>query len=232
MAATAVRRTNWFAIWVSVAVVAVLVVIAGLVVWMNAAADAPGEAPQGSIVNSDTGAISFGSGTHTMDTYIDFQCPICNQFEQTFGGEIQSLVDDGSITLNVHPISILDRYSSGTQYSSRAASAMYAVATADPDKAIAFMQALFANQPEENGTGLTDDQIISIAQSSGVDVTDDLRKAITSGRYIDFVQSLTEKTPIQPGQQGIATPTVAINGQVIANSSLPSDPANLKDLFE
>lgn len=229
--ATAARKTNWFAIWVSVAVVAVLVVVGGLVVWMNTAASAPGNAPKASNINTETGAISFGDGSGTMDTYVDFMCPICNQFEQTYGQEITSLKDDGTITLNVHPIAILDSQSQGTEYSSRSASAMYAVAVADPDHALAFMQALFANQPGEGSTGLSDDQIISIAEGAGVDVTNDLKKAITSGRYIDYVQAMTPKTPIQPGQKGIATPTVAINGTTIANSQLPSNPADLVTLF-
>ena len=66
-----------------------------------------------------------------MDTYVDFMCPVCNQFEQAYGEAIQGLVDDGTITLNIHPISILDRASQGTEYSTRAANAMYCVAAAD-----------------------------------------------------------------------------------------------------
>jgi protein-disulfide isomerase len=230
--ATAARKTNWFAIWVSVAVVVVLLVVGGLVVWMNSQAAAPGDVPKASNINTDTGAISFGDGTDTMDTYIDFMCPICNQFEQTYGPEITALKDAGTITLNVHPIAILDSQSQGTQFSSRAASAMYAVSIASPDKALAFMQAMYANQPEEGSTGLTDDQIISIAEGAGVDMTADLKKAITSGKYIDYVQTMTGKTPSQPGSEGIGTPTVAINGTVIANSQLPSNPADLPELFK
>ncbi|MFT2633376.1 DsbA family protein, partial [Escherichia coli] len=49
-----------------------------------------------------------------MDTYIDFMCPICNSFEQSYGPTLQQLVDDGKITLNIHPISILDAQSQGT----------------------------------------------------------------------------------------------------------------------
>ena len=92
-----------------------------------------------------------------MDTYIDFMCPICNQFEQSYGTAIQGLVDDGTITLGIHPIAILDRSSQGTKYSTRAANAMYCVAVADADAVMPFMQAMYANQPQEGSTGLTDD---------------------------------------------------------------------------
>ncbi|MDF2491705.1 MAG: protein-disulfide isomerase [Microbacterium sp.] len=47
---------------------------------------------------------------------------------------------------------------------------------------------------------------------------------ITDGTYAQFVKYITEKTPVQPGQQGISTPTIAIDGEVISNSELTGDP--------
>ena len=175
-----------------------------------------------------SGAISFGDGTGTMDTYIDFMCPICNQFEQVYGPAIQELVDDGTITLNIHPISILDRYSQGTEFSTRAANAMYCVAEADADASVPFMQAMFENQPAEQTPGLTNAQILAIASSVGVSGID---SCVNDGRYEGFVSAMTEQTPVQPGAAGIGTPTVAVNGEVIANSELPP-PAELRSLFE
>jgi protein-disulfide isomerase len=99
---------------------------------VNNAATDPGEPPQGSGIDQETGAVVVGDGEQSMDTYIDFMCPICGQFEEAYGDAILELVDDGTITLNIHPISILDRYSQGTEYSTRAANAMYCVAEADP----------------------------------------------------------------------------------------------------
>ncbi len=237
--ATAVRKTNWFAIWVSVAVVVVIAIIAGLVIWMNASATA-GNAPTSSStakpeaanIDTSTGAISFGTGTDKLDTYIDFMCPICNQFETTFGESISSSVADDTITLNVHPIAILDSRSQGTAYSSRAASAMYAVAIADPEKAYAFMQAMYKNQPEEGSTGLTNNQIISIAQNAGVNVTDDLKSAIADNKYLNYVQTMTPKTPIAPGSTGIGTPTVVANGKTLTASAVfATDPSQIMSWF-
>ncbi|MBU4464482.1 MAG: DsbA family protein [Actinobacteria bacterium] len=226
--ATPARKVNWFAIWISVAVVVVLVVVGALVVVMNNQSTSAGPAPTGTNINADTGAISVGTGAKTMDTYVDFMCPICNQFETTFGNTITGLVSDSTITLNVHPIAILDASSQGTAFSSRAASAMYCVAEVAPDKAMAFMQSMYKNQPAENSSGLTDEQIVAIAAGAGVTGAD---SCITSNKYMKYVQSMTKKTPIQPGQSGIATPTVAINGTTISNSKLPSDPTKLIGLF-
>jgi protein-disulfide isomerase len=227
MAGTA-RKVNWFAIWVSAAVVVALILVTVLVVWMNNATNDPGPAPSSATINSETGAIAVGSGDQTMDTYIDFMCPICNQFETAYGDAISGLVDDGTITLNIHPISILDRASQGTEYSTRAANAMYCVAEADGTAAVPFMQAMFANQPAEQSTGLTDEEILAIAAGVGVSGID---SCVTDGEYSKFVTSMTANTPVAPGASGIGTPTIAINGEVIANSTLP-DPADLGSLFQ
>lgn len=212
------RKVNWFAIWISVGVVVALVVVAGLVVWMNNASAGPGEAPQASNIDAETGAIAVGDGSNTLDTYIDFMCPICNQFEQSYGETIQGLVDDGSITLNIHPISILDRASQGTEYSTRAANAMYCVAVADAEASVPFMQAMYENQPEEGSTGLTDEQILGIAGNVGVTGIDD---CVDNGSYKKFVTAMTEKTPVKEGNSGIGTPTVVLNGEIL---ELTGDP--------
>jgi len=229
MAAVA-RKTNWFAIWVSVAVVAVLVIVAALVVWMNnsASTPAPVVTPDAAVIDADTGAIVVGDGENTLDTYIDFMCPVCNQFEQIYGEAISGLVEDGTITHNIHPISILDRASQGTEYSTRSANAMYCVAAADGTAAVPFMQAMFANQPAEGTAGLTNEQILEIA--GGVGVTG-IEACVNDGEYSGFVTAMTEKTPVAPGASGIGTPTIAVNGEVIANSTLP-EPADLASLFE
>ena len=159
------RKVNWFAIWVSAAVVVALVLVAWLVVSLNSAAEnpEPGQTPSASNIEVETGAILVGDGPDRLDTFIDFMCPVCGQFEQVYGEEIQGLADDGTITLGIHPISILDSRSQGTEFSTRAANAMYCVAEADADAATPFMAAMFANQPTEGVAGLTDDQLLEIA---------------------------------------------------------------------
>ena len=231
--AQAARKRNWFAIWVTVGVVVALALVAVLVVTLNNAATPkplPTEVnpPSSAGIDSETGAILVGDGEDRLDTYIDFMCPVCNQFEQVYGAEIEGMVDDGSITLGIHPISILDRQSSGTQYSTRSANAAYCVAAADPDASLPFLQAMFENQPAEGSSGLTNREILDIA--SGVGVTG-IDSCVNDGTYAGFVTAMTEQTPIQPGSQGIGTPTIAVNGEVIANSSLP-EPGQLATLFD
>jgi protein-disulfide isomerase len=63
----------------------------------------------------------------------------------------------------VHSVSILDRLSDGSEYSTRAASASAWVADRAPEQFSAFHESLFADQPEENTPGLSDEQIAQVA---------------------------------------------------------------------
>ena len=219
--AAAARKVNWFAIWVSVAVVVVLVVVGG-----------PGrEAQQLSATAPGRGA---AGGEHRLrdrrdhrsatartrsTTYIDFMCPVCNQFEQIYGPTIQGLVDDGTITLGIHPIAILDRASQGTEYSTRAANAMYCVAVADAEAASPSCRRCTRTSPRRATPGLTDEEILAIASGVGVDGIDD---CVNDGKYSEYVTAMTEKTPVQPGAGGIGTPTIVVNGEVLDADRRPA----------
>lgn len=227
------RKVNWFAIWVTAGVVVALVVVAVLVVTINIASTPkplPTEVntPSASNIDAETGAILVGDGEGELGTYVDFMCPVCNQFEQVYGSEIEAMVDNGTITLAIHPISILDRQSQGTQYSTRAANAAYCVAVEDADASLPFLQAMFENQPAEGSKGLSNSEIIDIAAGVGVTGID---ACINDGTYAGYVTAMTQETPIQPGSQGIGTPTITVNGEVIANSQLP-EPGQLATLFQ
>lgn len=216
-------KTNWFAIWVTVAVVVLLVGVAAAVWFVNSQATSAGPAPQSEVVDAETGAIAVGTGSDTVDTYVDFMCPVCNQFEQTYGPTLEQLSAAGEITLNLHPISILDRQSDGTEFSTRSANAAYCVAEDDPDAVLPFVQAMYANQPAEQTAGLDDAAITSIAEQAGASAG--VRTCIAERRYDRFVAAMTRRTPVQPGESGIATPTIAINGTVLSNrTDLTGDP--------
>lgn len=208
--AAAKSNTNWFAIGVSAAVVVVLVVLGGLVVFLNNQATAPGPTPGGALISQETGAISVGKGDKQVDTYIDFMCPVCGQFEEAYGEQLQAAADNDEITLNIHPIAILD-FRSTTEYSSRAAAAMYCVAENDPDSAIAFMNLLFKNQPAEGSAGLDDAQLTTYASDAGAKKSAD---CIADGEYIKFPAAQAKEHEIK------GTPTVEIDGERIDNSEI------------
>ncbi|WP_175985239.1 DsbA family protein [Microbacterium tenebrionis] len=211
MAAAAKSNTNWFAIGISAAVVVVLVALGGLVVFLNNQATSPGTAPESAIVNEETGAITFGTGDTEIDTFVDFMCPICGDFEDTYGAALQDAAANDDITLNLHPISILDRYSQNTEFSTRAAASVYCVAAEAPDSALDYFNLLFENQPAENTAGLTDDELAAFADQVGAGAAAD---CIADGTYKRFVTSQTNQHDIQ------GTPTVEIDGERIENSEI------------
>jgi protein-disulfide isomerase len=191
--------------------VVVLVALGALVVVLNNQATSPGTAPTSGIVNEETGAISFGAGDTQVDTFVDFMCPICGDFEDAYGEQLQSAAADDEITLNLHPISILDRYSQNTEYSTRAAASVYCVADSAPDATLDYFNLLFENQPAENTAGLTDDELAAFADQVGAG---DAADCIADGTYKRFVTSQTNDHDIQ------GTPTVEIDGERIENSEI------------
>lgn len=177
-----------------------------------APADPTGGIPVGTggVAGVDVPDSGAGKDIPRVDLYIDLMCPVCNQFEQINGADLDALREDGTIGLYYHPISILDRSSAGTKYSTRAANAVAVVADQDPSHMLDFISALYANRPAENTTGLDDDTIAAIAV--GVGVPTDVAATFKNGEFTKWVTASTD----QASQDGMAgTPTLMVNREVL-----------------
>lgn len=152
---------------------------------------------------------AFGEDVVVVSVYADFMCPFCGLFEQTRGPVLDELRESGEVVVDYHPITILDRYSQGSQFSTRTASAVVHVAEEAPEAFVAFNALLFANQPEENSSGLSDEEIAAIAVEAGVpqEVADDL----ADGSYRTWAEEAT--TFAEEDLERLATPTILIDGQ-------------------
>ena len=207
------ERRRAVTLWTTVTVVAVLV-IAGLIGWGVLAGQSDDDAGKlvvpSTAVNDGT-AFAVGSGPVKVDIYEDFMCPACGQFESGADATIEKLVDSGKITVQYHPIAILDRASNGTEYSTRSAAA--SAAAAEGGKFREYHQVLFANQPAEGTDGLTDDRLIELGRSVGL--TDQkFADAVTAGTYRPWVADVTEKA----SARGVtSTPTVYVDGKELAD---------------
>ncbi|WP_413249973.1 DsbA family protein [Sinomonas flava] len=137
--------------------------------------------------------------------YIDFICPICKQFEDTYGEKLNQARNDGKITLEYRPLGFLDRQST-TNYSSRAANAAACVANSYPDKYADFFTALFAQQPAEGSAGLSDDKLKEIARGLGADID----KCVDDKTYRPMVKYDTQLAT-SSGVTG--TPTAFVDGK-------------------
>lgn len=170
-------------------------------------------------VGADGVAGTENEGAKTLDVYVDYMCPICKQFETLNAASIAEMREAGDLTLVVHPVSILDRASQGTEYSTRAASAAAWVADQAPEQFSAFHDAMFASQPQENTPGLSDEQIAQVAEQAGVPA--DVAAGIASGEahetYAEWVSASSEVAgnteSLLNAEGGFGTPTVVIDGE-------------------
>jgi protein-disulfide isomerase len=151
-------------------------------------------------------------------TYIDYACPICQTFETTNAEQITGWVTSGEASLEIHPISILDRVSLGTKYSSRAANAAVCVANYDPDNYMAVNDALFAQQPEENTSGLDTAALKTLVAGAGAN-SDEVASCIDDKTFGDWVTNATDR--VTSGElasdtvtEFVGTPTVLVNGEL------------------
>jgi protein-disulfide isomerase len=209
------QRHRLFATAGGLVIVGLLVAI--VISLVNAARpDKPGDsatkplvAPAGA---TDTGAISLGRADAPvkLELYLDYMCPFCGRFERANSADVQRLLTDGTLRLELHPLSFLDKASNGTRYSTRAANAVATVADRAPDKVLAFNAALYAGQPAEDSTGLTDDEIATIAANAGVPA--DVVSNFGAETFQPWVATFTDTAFSKGGVTG--TPTVKINGKV------------------
>jgi len=182
-------------------------------------AQANGGIPVGS---DGVAGTTSAAGAVTVDLYTDYMCSACGEFEKANVAAINQLRTTGDITVVYHPISILDRMSNGTEYSTRAANAAAIVADAAPDAFVAFNDALFANQPAENTAGLSDARIAELALGANVpqSVVDTFADRVPAKDWLKFApyvaaltaQATTDITAL--GEKQVQTPTVALNGQL------------------
>jgi protein-disulfide isomerase len=153
--------------------------------------------------------IGKSSAPHTIKLYEDFQCPICADFEKAVGSQIRQGIADGSIKVDYHMVSFLDRAST-TDYSSRALNAAMAVlSTAGPEAFLKFHEIAYANQPAEGSAGVPDSTLVDWAVRAGADESQ-VKPLIDENAYHQWAVNATG----QMSKDGVnGTPTVFIDGK-------------------
>jgi protein-disulfide isomerase len=166
-------------------------------------------------------------GAVRVDVYLDLLCPICRQFEAINRDTLATMRADGTVAVYYHPVSILNRYSRGTEYPTRAASALTTVAEYDPAHFEAFFAALFDNQPEENSEGLSDVEIAQIAKGVGVPL--EVTATFAQGQFEQWVTDATDAA-IEGGLQW--TPTIRAEQAVEIDGGIWSNTDNLATVLQ
>lgn len=202
------KDRSWFPYIVTAIVVVVLGIGVFAVTALNNRAVEPQTLPasaQSAIISAD-GGIKLSEGKTDIQVYLDTMCPFCGQFERDY---TPTILADDELGLTVRPISILDNASMGTEYSTRAASSIYAVARESEDETTTatYIAALFKDQPEEGTEGYTNEELFAFAADLGVTINEsDLEP------YQTFVRKVVKDVPIGPDNTSVVTPTVLVNG--------------------
>ena len=182
----------------------------------------PENSTDGGIPMGADGAAGTENGAEAVqvDVYLDYMCPICGDFEEANAASLDALRESGDITVVLHPVSILDRYSQGSQFSTRAAAAAGFVADQAPEAMNEFNTLMFTNQPAEGTEGLTDEQIADLAEQAGVpaDVAAQIADGTATEQFADWAATATnlvtqDESLANPQSGGFGTPTIAIDGE-------------------
>jgi protein-disulfide isomerase len=159
--------------------------------------------------------VGSASAPVTVDLYEDFQCPNCKAFEAKAGSTLAKLVAAGTVQARYHGMAFLDT-NANHAYSTRALNAAAAVVdTAGPDGFQKFHDLLYAHQPAETGSGLSDEQLVTYAVQAGADAGV-AAADIEQRTYADWVKKSTD----QASKDGVTgTPTVRVDGKTLTDLS-------------
>ncbi|MFV0451270.1 MAG: DsbA family protein, partial [Propioniciclava sp.] len=167
-------------------------------------------------------------GTPVVTLYLDYQCPNCRQFEDTFGPMLASEAEAGTWTLQYKTLVFMDQNLQNTA-STRAALA--ASCAADQGYYSPYHDTVFQNQGQEiiGDEGYSDDllrDVIPNAIGMNADEIATFQQCYDDKQTSQFVADV-DKSAYDDGVR--STPTLAVNGQPLDLSRLPdATPEGLK----
>ncbi len=205
------RRSRTFlgAICGAVAVL-VAVIVVGVVQNQRTAVSADAATPANTVAEA---GVRFGDpdAPVTVHVYEDFLRPASKSFEDTLGATLTGLVTEGAAVVEYRPVAIVD-HASTDACSTRALNAAAVVTdTAGTDAFLAFHELLFTQQPAEGGAGLSDDQLIALAERASA-AGEQVEAGIRDRAFEDRTRRVTD----QASRDGLTgTPTVLADGEVL-----------------
>lgn len=195
-------------------VVVVLAVIAGGYLLIRALTDTSDTAAPPAGASDEYGVpVGEADAAHQVVIYEDFLCPACRSLESAVNDGLTTAVEEGDVRVEYRALDFLGRFG---DYSMRSANAFAAVLdTAGPEAAKEFHDALYAEQPAEEGPFPEDDWLVEKAVEAGAD-EDEVRPLIEDLGFEGWVADGTDAS----SRAGIrSTPTVLVDGQEVAGET-------------
>lgn len=150
-------------------------------------------------------------GVPVLDIYEDFQCPFCATFENALGETISGAASTNQARVQINLMNFLDN-SLGNDSSTRAIRA--AAAADEQGKFEEFHRLVYANQPEQEGKGWTNDELESYAKEAGVTDMAAWNASFKSDKWDAYIESMM-KASNEAGVTG--TPTIMVDGEVVTD---------------
>jgi protein-disulfide isomerase len=213
--AAARRRERWILLVVLVGVV-VLAVGSGIGVqaWRTGRAPAPSastiEPSAPPVTLADGQPITFGpaSATRTVTLFVDFHCPHCAEFEESYGPVLDQARQAGRIRLEIYPMSFIDEGS--------AAAANAFGCAAQSGFGPPYFDGLFANPTLR----WNDEQLLALPAAVGATATPTFGSCVTGRANAGWVESVNAAA----AERGVnSTPTLLVDGTAVDLTELTPD---------
>lgn len=184
-------------------------------------ADASNASPTG--VLTDTygwPAKPIDASKSTLSIYEDPQCPYCKMFEQAYGATIKQLSDEGTVNVVYQMASFLDDKLPQSNQASRRAIGAFGCAI-DSGVGFEYHRLIYANQPAEEGTGWSDDQLLALGSAAGLSEAQypAFRDCVNAGTYLGWADNAQQHFD---DEQIPGTPYIALDGKELPDSALAS----------
>ncbi|MBN9613364.1 MAG: DsbA family protein, partial [Actinobacteria bacterium] len=183
--------------------------------------------------------VTRDDGKNDVLLYVDYRCPYCMHFEEQNSALLEAAMQTGNTTVEVVPLTFLDRASNGSYYSSRAAGAVACLVDQQPELAWKAHVALLSSklQPEEGISGPDNAQLISELEGAVGGLNAKAKDCITTERFVPFAQALSNwvfANTIPNAKDATlrveGTPTALVNG--VPYTGDPTDGAAFRAFFE
>jgi protein-disulfide isomerase len=181
--------------------------------WTKAAKEPLVKPANSSGPNGSRIVIGNASAKHTLEVYEDMRCPICAQFEQTSGQQVQQGAKDGTYKIQYTMGDFLDSGASPGNGSKNALAALGAALNVSKDAFVQYHTLLYSKDvhPDETKDTFADNSFL-LKQAQKVPALKNnttFETAVKKGTYRKWALDMAD----QFNKDGItATPTVKVDG--------------------
>ena len=201
-----------------IGMVAFIVLVGAIFSFVSNKSSTTAKVPASVSADDGYGIVLNPNATPKIDIFIDYQCPVCKNFEIINGGYIAEVAANAKAKVVVHPMTFIGAES--------ILAANAAACAADEGKFLDMNIALFQNQSGTENSGLwTGDYMKRLGNSIGLK-SKSFEKCVTDGTYVGWTKNVAKASA---DANVNSTPTVKINGKEIDRNTQYMDPVKFKE---